>query len=330
MKVNSILKFNALIFLVLGLFSCQQNSLPLPTDTVVLSVGISDQNGQQIPNSNARLSVGNSTNTLNYINNIYIDTVLSNTIFTFEVHIFSPSNCPENPVFTMDIGPFFEDTILSPITLDLTALFNPIEVTGTVLDCFYQPVSNGYVKIEYQNQNHIVNLDATGEFSFTDLDCGLGNDIIVTAYNVDNSAITEPVNLPVALPVTNYGTINCLKHNEYINLDLFGEQRQFVDVYNQYLSLNQVQINGTIDPGFEIRFTTNNSIGSHPVTNFFLQYGFDDFSSASIANLNLDISEAALATGDTLRGILSGDVLFGDIQNPDTVANILAEVKIAY
>jgi len=87
-------------------------------------------------------------------------------------------------IYSDVIGPFSEDTILDPIDITNSG-FNILQITGSLEDCDEMVVSNGYVKITYENAFTLIPVNTDGTFSGTIGICS-GTEVIVQGYNNDD------------------------------------------------------------------------------------------------------------------------------------------------
>lgn len=86
-------------------------------------------------------------------------------------------------VHTETIGGFEENTVLPKITV----LAPPEQwhtISGTLINCNDEPVTNGYVSINYANQNRIIFLDEEGSFSEAFPEC-VDDFVRITAIDLD-------------------------------------------------------------------------------------------------------------------------------------------------
>lgn len=138
-----------------------------------------------------------------------------------KLEISIKDNCG-NVVFTTQIGPFSEDTDLGPLTVDANGQIQ--EITGTLVDCDDNPVTEGYVIVSANWQTFVVEADENGDFQAIISDCQAG---LISIYAVDNGSLmaSEPMDLsPNAAGVYDAGTIQICDTNldEYIRWTVAG------------------------------------------------------------------------------------------------------------
>ena len=100
-------------------------------------------------------------------------------------------NC-DNTVFTMNIGPFTEDVDLGQIEIPGLDEYL-INVSGTLVDCDNNPVSNGYAIIDSSNSYFPGQLDENGYFSQSTLICESDTEISISGYDFDALLQSDPV-----------------------------------------------------------------------------------------------------------------------------------------
>ncbi len=123
-----------------------------------------------------------------------------------------------NVIYSQQIGPYSDTTMIGPITLP-TAAVEPVQVSGLAVDCNGDPVTEGFALIEAGEAEHFAELDpVTGAFSAAFINC---DGLPVTVRVVDAAALKEstPATFPNA-PVIDAGTITvCDQLAELIDLE---------------------------------------------------------------------------------------------------------------
>ena len=138
-----------------------------------------------------------------------------------EVMLMEVRNPCFEVIYSQQIGPFSDTTMMGPITIpgstvDLTS------VSGVAVDCNGAPVTNGFASIKVGNLKYYQNLDeTTGAFSVTSLNCNQG-DIKVTAYDVAALKQSLTTTYPNA-PVIDAGTVTvCDDLTELVDIEAVG------------------------------------------------------------------------------------------------------------
>lgn len=93
------------------------------------------------------------------------------------------------PVYTKTIGPFTASTDLGKITV--TSVTNSIiTVTGKLVNCSGEAVTNGSALISFQNTSAYVSTDQNGVFSYVYVKCD-NNAQTITVLGIDNKAVQQ-------------------------------------------------------------------------------------------------------------------------------------------
>ncbi|MBL7726054.1 MAG: hypothetical protein JNM68_00130 [Dinghuibacter sp.] len=171
-----------------------------------------------------------------------------------------------NVVYSQNIGPFSANTSLGNITVTIPAA-NQVTVTGTVVNCNNQPVTNGYVFIYYSGGNYTTVPVNNGVFNAVLLNCA-GSQVQFLVTPVDNNA--QQQGLAVAGNITT-GTAN---------IGLL-----------QACSLSSAQYIDMLIDGVPYSFSMTDSIRLQTVPN--LQIGLPQFST-TISALQFDPNTGAI------------------------------------
>lgn len=175
--------------------------------------------------------------------------VAANEVMLMEV--ISPCG---NVVYSQQIGPYADSTVIGPITLPLNSV--PImTISGMAVNCAGDLVTNGFARIRVGTRDNYIPLDAvTGAFSLTVMNC---DEESTTIKLFDKDAITESLVLSFAYaPVIDAGTITiCEAITEVIDLEVVG----FPDHFQFYFPYANIQEG----------FTTIGSLDSISLYDFF-------------------------------------------------------------
>ncbi len=117
-------------------------------------------------------------------------------------------NTCNQAIYTQTVGPFSANTNLGTITVTLAPI-NTLQITGTVVNCSNQPVTNGNVLVYFEGQlyNRSVN---NGNFSLTITRCSnsTGAVEIVAVDNVANQQSSSPWTGSASTGTINAGAIS--------------------------------------------------------------------------------------------------------------------------
>ena len=169
-------------------------------------------------------------------------------------------NCEEE-LLTDQIDPFADDTSLPAYNLNAVAT-NFVTVSGKLVDCDNNPVTNGYFRVSY-GVSSILNTDANGDFSGTINTCNLGT-VEGTGYDWDNLKNSTPTTYDVnGIDELELGEISvCEDLSEYLTYTIDGNTFTVLDPAATFFNppTNQFRINGSTNPSsssetFVIAFT---------------------------------------------------------------------------
>ncbi len=214
--------------------------------TVNLCMTIEDTNGNPVYGVKVELWMANATYPRvgwSNGNGEICGLIPANETLTME--IIDPCG---NPVSTTTIGPFSADTNLGVITIPA---LQTVTVTGTLLDCNNDPVTDGYVILEsgsYVNNNYsTVGYTVTnGTFSFSTLSCSSVANF--TIEGIDNIGFQSTGNVSYTYNAQNINIgslIACSSITEYISYQIDnGTPITFVSIINAnyYVSGNNYSI----------------------------------------------------------------------------------------
>ena len=122
---------------------------------------------------------------------VFSGKVPTNTTFTLNIYPVAYSNCGD-VIHTQEIGPFTTDITLDPINIDpSTVVDNSMTVTGTLVDCDNNPVTNGYARIKLGwNEHYAYTTDGTINYTFTH--CGTSTDVEIIVVDLDDLTQSDP------------------------------------------------------------------------------------------------------------------------------------------
>ncbi len=136
----------------------------VPIDFIEFSLTVVDLNGEPVPYAKVRLSTLTSpftsaqgfTNASGYVNGI----VPANT--DLAMSIYTGNNCT-TPLYTQNIPASAIDISLGNIIIAATALSN---LSGTVVNCSLQPVTDGYIIMNVGGTYYRYPLNTNGSFNY--------------------------------------------------------------------------------------------------------------------------------------------------------------------
>jgi hypothetical protein len=185
------------------------------------------------------------------------------------------------PIFSQNIGPFVTGTTnsLGTITVTIPAQ-NSISITGTVVNCSNNAVTNGFVKISVGTNNYTAVTNASGVFSLSFLSCSSSPSITYYAVDATNNQQSTTASMVVTNPTTNLGSITAcgVSTARYIYYNIDGVNYSILPPTDSISAFTNTQgtTNGTsiygsasssTSPQKNIYFSFNgNGVGTYPLT----------------------------------------------------------------
>lgn len=239
--------------------------------TVNLCLTIVNPNNQPISNVQVELAPNNQTyprSGTSDSNGEICGLIPANQTITMNIK----DNCG-NIIQTSQIGPFSSNTVLPTITLT-TGMVAQTTVQGTLTDCNNTNVTNGYVILNYGNQNLYSNV-TNGSFSFNTLVCSGNDDFTLEGFDYDSVQTTGEVSYTFTTPVTNIGTlVACTAVAEYITYQIDNEP---VDYFIGNISASSspnglnVSLQGSTGTSSFYFYGDIFAIGSYTTANFLIE-----------------------------------------------------------
>lgn len=152
-------------------------------------------------------------------------------------------NCNDE-IYITPIGPFVEDTTIPTITVSTTDNF--VTITGTLVDCNNNPVSNGYIVVNLGDISTTLPVDGNGNFNELVSICDVFTAEII-GVDLVNFTTSDPIIQSVSKITTlNVGNIQaCEAIEEFMNYSIAGITVNDDDPTARATSLN-------LDPGYLI------------------------------------------------------------------------------
>jgi hypothetical protein len=207
----------------------------------------------------------------------------SNESLVLEV---SASYTCNTPIYSKNIGPYITGTNNSLGTLIVTIpTQNLISITGTVLNCNNNAVSNGFVNITVGNNNYRSITNANGIFNLSFLSCSASPSITYYAVDLSNNQQSSSASITLSTPNTNLGNVTAcgVSTARFIYYNLNGINYAIIPPTDSIRvnSYSQGNLSGTTIYGFStatpntpksIYFTFNgNGIGTYTLSSLSLE-----------------------------------------------------------
>ena len=306
-----------------------------PYPVIDLSGTIIDENGMPLANRLVEIELGsNGITGSGYTDNngFFSGKVPADESLTLSVYY--ALGCDIS--FESNIGSFSADTDLGDIEIDEP---NLITVTGEVVDCDGNPVTNGLVTVRLINFEFDYYLNGTNTFEIPIFNCTSSLGVIVEAIDYNTLAFNSGVYMPLSGNMIDMGVIAACGGTleEYFKLTVDGETiiREGVEAY--YLpNFDTLYVRGI--NSINTKFRDIDGMGNFDLTNIdnvnmgfehsvhgFIGFGCNDGCSSGLIINDITISELG-GSGEFVKGIYSGQM---DITNgPSITVDFEAEFSI--
>lgn len=220
-------------------------------------------------------------------------------------------------VYSAEIGPFSADVLLDPIILTTGVFgFTPVFISGNLVDCDENPVSNGYVKIGNNGWITILQVANSGEFSGLIQTCS-GGDFEIVGVNLTDLVQSDIYTFPITPEVVTGPIEACdIELAEYVEFDLDGESYLLTE--NIYLSDSVPQqsfvlfASGVNQSNWFSMAVEGAAIGPFPASQFFLGGNpGQGIQATDPENITVNVTEYSSVPGELVRGNFAGSFLDG-------------------
>jgi len=183
---------------------------------------------------------------------------------------------------------------------------NQATISGTIVDCGGNPISNGMVRIPLVGNNVIyLYTDPSGSFNSVINICSLST-INVTVYDLDNSTQSATMPIPTGSTI-NLGTINtCNQIDEYIKYTIDGTQYDIIelgqDEVSSYYYPDTTGITGYHNPD-NINLKIGNAVLGNNSCSI---YGVNQYQIQFPATINMNITTLGTVPGAYIEGTFNG------------------------
>ena len=199
-----------------------------PYGVVDFKAIIKDQNGKVIPSRVAIKIVGD---TISPMGDGYTDNtgLVSGKIPANKALILNVYSQCNSLLYTQNIGPFATTADLGTITINYTGV-RPVDINGNVINCAGTPVTNGFVDVLVEGIHTRGNI-VSGGFDVNFTRCSnTPTTAVLTAYDLGNNQIGNPVNLTLTKDTTNAGVLNACGStvNEFMNVSFYNTNYNYI------------------------------------------------------------------------------------------------------
>ncbi len=232
--------------------------------TVNICITLVDENGDPLANERISLSHSNSgysfptTHGFTDENGMVCGLIPSGEELVLN-HL-SYSYCTGNSVslYTENIGPFSSDTSITVVSQAGVTEEDYVNITGSLLSCDNNPVTNGYIAINQGNSgypNFVPVIDGTIDFNM--LACDLPQEFSFVGYDSDNLQASETLTQTITTNSFDFGTlITCNTVDEYITYQI--DNGEIVTIFNSYAILYPSNTQNNNLPTLNISSQNNN------------------------------------------------------------------------
>jgi hypothetical protein len=243
---------------------------------------------------------------------VFSGQVPTNTTLTLKVYASGYTNCGD-AIHSQEIGSFTVDVTLDPINIDpATVADNSMTVTGTLVDCDNNPVTNGYAKIKLGwAEYYAYTTDGTIDYTFTY--CGTATDIEISAVDLDDFTQSDAVSYTVASTIDIGQVQACITLAEYITYEFDG----ITYTLTEYISINDSLGQGSGEQfitGQSSNFenlslqTLGNAVGTFGGGSMYISGSQTNPNGGTGNDISVTFSQYSEVTGETCIGTFTGDI----------------------
>ncbi|WP_298892330.1 Ig-like domain-containing protein [uncultured Psychroserpens sp.] len=201
----------------------------IPAEYVDFCVTVFDSESNPIANTQVTLTSSNYGTTSGYTNENGETCGVIPSGETLEINVYSYDICGQSPIYSETIGPFVVDSAISITILDGPETISET-VTGIFNDCSGNPVTDGYILMNYGGQV-FTDVVEDGNFEFNLIRCESNNTFSIKGSDYVNLQVTDSISYTFTTPVTNIGTISaCNTVTEFVQYTIDDNETEvFID-----------------------------------------------------------------------------------------------------
>lgn len=272
----------------------------IPTDNVILDGQIIDPSGTGLSNIKVRVvsSSFGSRNDYTSSTGHFGGIVPANDNLILEVYIDCGGS--EVVIYSQNVGSISSNTTLSPISISATG--SSVNLTGTLVDCNYNAVSNGYV-IDNSGRVSVVSAGVFNFISCTNTSIGL------QGFDIDNFNESGVNSYTILSSDINVGQIvACNSISEYIQWNIDGTDYIATGNVNITSQGTYAEIYGNTPNSINISLYPFSGVGTYIIDNSNQSYIYGDspLDSVFIQNISVNISQYGINSGDLVEGTING------------------------
>ncbi len=243
-------------------------------------------------------------------------------------------------ILASSIGPFDVDTDLGIIEATSPDL---IEITGTIVDCNDEPLTNGWVEFKLGNQVSYFYLEDDNVISTSLFNCNNATELEVTGINLDDFEESDVLTYAVA-PTIDLGEIDACGNvlDEFFIMTVNGESETFIMVSavdsvgsllifaNQPGNDNNLTVSFTVDPNDVFPQTYDGTIVEWMSS--FIDFPTQEFLYNNCSGIQCGFVEIIITeygdVGQKIKGSFNGEGDFWDIQQQQVTLPFEGEFEV--
>lgn len=256
-------------------------NIDIPKDFITIEGTIVDRDGQTLENLLViitDLSNGVTGSGWTDEDGVFAGAVPANENLTITVQ----NSCGDE-IYNASIGPFSEDAIIPTFAVSEDESFTTL--SGTLIDCDNNPITNGYLKVDFGDRFEIIPAESDGTFNGTISACD-ATSFDLTGFDVGNVKQSNTVTITIDSPVIDLANIFvCEDLSQFIIFNYRGEE--------------------ILDPTPFALIAPGLPLGQGVIDTIVMQ--FDDPNSTTLMNMNVLVDGPGTYSGSDISLFPSGE-----------------------
>ena len=199
----------------------------IPAEAINLCVNVINED--ETPFANTRVTITSTTfgTRSGYTNELGEVCGLVPSGEPLEINVYDFAICGSNVIYTASIGPFNADASETVVITENSNIINE-SVLGTFTDCNNTPIANGYVVLNYGDQQFF-DVVEDGTFEINMLRCSSEDTFTIEAIDISNLQTSGEINYTFSTPQTNLGNLAaCDSVTEFIQYTVDTDETVFI------------------------------------------------------------------------------------------------------
>ena len=231
-----------------------------------------------------------------------------------QLEVILPENCGGQVLFTQNIGPFADISTIPPIFIPASAQVPLFKLSGRLVTCTGQPITNGYVKVAFASETeHYFFADEDGSFDFVAVGCDNAPKTgMLTGYDLTNLLESNAISINTPPNTIDLGNLMvCNAVTEYIQYTLDGQSFTNIDPFgalNTTTTILATQQDSLLNLSLHMTFQNSGQLGKFPV----ISLNVNQFDLYPLSGNTVTTTVTAYGNkGDNITGTFDGN--FKDI-----------------